>query len=342
MGWWVLHVDLDQFIAAVEVLRHPELRGKPVVVGGDGDPRKRSVVATASYEAREFGVRSGMPMRTAASRCPDAIFLPSDPSASDAASEHVMATLRTFPVVVEVLGWDEAFVGAHTEDPETLARDIQRAVAEHTELSCAVGVGDNKLRAKIATGFAKPAGIYRLTRENWVAVMAERPTDALWGIGVKTTRKLAEMGLRTVRELATADPADLARRFGPKMGPWYVELARGASGTDVTATPWVNKARSREVTFQTDLTDRAQLDERVAALARRVAEDVRQEGRPARRIGVKVRFAPFLTQTRSVTLDEPTSDPAMIESTALRVLDMFDHGRPVRLLGVRAEFGETE
>src|SRR5689334_5600591 len=158
--WWVLHVDLDQFIAAVEVLRHPELRGKPVIVGGDGDPKKRSVVATATYEAREFGVHSGMPMRTAAARCPEAIFLPSDPSAYDAASERVMAVLRSFPVVVEVLGWDEAFVGAHTDDPATLAADLQDAVWRRTSLSCAVGVGDNKLRAKIATGFAKPAGIY--------------------------------------------------------------------------------------------------------------------------------------------------------------------------------------
>jgi DNA polymerase-4 len=342
MTWWVLHVDLDQFIAAVEVLRHPELRGKPVVVGGDGDPRKRSVVATASYEAREFGVHSGMPMRTAESRCPEAIFLPSDPAAYDAASAEVMATLRSFPVVVEQLGWDEAFVGVDTEEPETLARDLQRAVAGRTALSCAVGIGDNKLRAKTATGFAKPAGIFRLTRDNWVAVMAGRPTDALWGIGVKTARKLAEMGLTTVRELALADPAVLAERFGPKMGPWYWELARGASGTEVTATPWVSKSRSREVTFQTNVDSRAELDEQVVLLARRVAGDVAEEDRPAHRVGVKVRFAPFVTQTRSLTLPVPTMDPGVLEKAALEVLDLFDHGRPVRLLGVWASFESTD
>ncbi len=342
--WWVLHVDLDQFIAAVEVLRHPELKGKPVVVGGDGDPTKRAVVATASYEAREFGVHSGMPMRTAASKCPDAIFLPNDKPVYEAVGDEVVETLRSFPVVVEVLGWDESFIGADTEDPEALARDMIAAVFERNQLTCAVGIGDNKLRAKIATGFAKaePARIYRLTKDNWVSVMADRPTEALWGIGGKTAKKLADLGLNTVRELALADRDALAKRFGPKMGPWYWELARGASGTEVTATPWVNKGRSREVTFQANLTTRAELDEQVKVLARRVAEDVAEEARPAHRLGVKVRFAPFITQTRSITLPEPTSDPDTLEAAALQVLDMFEHGRPVRLLGVRAEFEVVE
>jgi DNA polymerase-4 len=145
---WILHVDLDQFIAAVEVGRRPELRGLPVVVGGSGDPtQRRMVVATASYEARRFGVRSGMPLRTAARRCPDAVFLPSDHPAYEEASARVMATLRTFPVVVEVWGWDEAFLGARTDDPEALAAGIQRAVAATTGLSCSIGIGDNKHRA---------------------------------------------------------------------------------------------------------------------------------------------------------------------------------------------------
>jgi DNA polymerase IV len=161
---WVLHVDLDQFIAAVEVLRRPGLAGRPVVVGGAGDPTQRAVVATASYEARAFGVRSGMPLRTAAKRCPDAVFLPSDAAAYDEASEAVIATLRGFDgVVVEVLGWDEAFLGARTDDPEALAREVQAAVLAETRLSCAVGIGDNTLRAKLATEFGKPGGVYRLT-----------------------------------------------------------------------------------------------------------------------------------------------------------------------------------
>ena len=143
MGQWVLHVDLDQFIAAVEVMRRPELEGLPVVVGGRGDPTQRGVVATASYEAREFGVGSGMPLRTALKKCPGAIFLPMDMPAYLEASEQVMAVLRSFPVVVEVLGMDEAFVGAETDDPHALAEEIRARILEKTGLHSSVGIGDS-------------------------------------------------------------------------------------------------------------------------------------------------------------------------------------------------------
>ena len=169
MSEWVLHVDIDQFLAAVEILRRPELAGRPVVVGGDGNPnRPRQVVATASYEARAFGVRSGMPLRTAARKCPEAVFLPSDNPAYEAASARVMQTLRSLPVVVEEWGWDEAFVGADTDDPEALAREIQARVLDETGLTCAVGIGETRLQAKTATGFAKPGGIARLTGGTWL------------------------------------------------------------------------------------------------------------------------------------------------------------------------------
>jgi DNA polymerase-4 len=335
---WVLHVDLDQFIAAVEVARHPELRGRPVVVGGNGDPAERAVVATASYEAREFGVRSGLPLRLAAKRCPDAVFLPSDPPAYQEVSDRVMARLREFPVVVQVLGWDEAFLGVATDDPEGFAAEVRRGVAEETGLSCSVGIGDNKLRAKLATGFAKPAGIFRLTQANWWDVMAERPPDALWGIGRKTAKKLEAAGWTTVLALAGADPADLAARFGPRLGPWYRLLAGGIGDAEVTATPYVARSRSRETTFQADLTDAGAIADQVGLLAGRVAEDVVAEGRPAARVAVKVRFAPFLTHTHSVTLPEPTSDAGDIGRAAREVLGRFELTRPVRLLGVRAEF----
>jgi DNA polymerase IV len=334
----VLHVDLDEFLAAVEVARRPELRGRPVVVGGAGDPSLRAVVATASYEARAFGVQSGMPLRTAARLCPDAVFLPSDPPTYEEVSARVMAALRRLPVVVEVLGWDEAFLGVRTDDPEALAADVQRTVKECAGLSCAVGIGDNRLRAKLATGFGKPGGIYRLTRDNWMAVMADRPTDALWGIGRKTARKLADAGLTTVAELARADPAELAARFGPTMGPWYRALAHGAGGTEVSAAPYRRRSCSREQTFQQDLTDRAEIDGQVAALARRVAGDVVDEGRPAVRVTVKVRFAPFFTHTCRVGLAGPTSAAEDIEQAALAALDRFDLARPIRLLGVQATF----
>ncbi|MEC3981721.1 DNA polymerase IV [Amycolatopsis sp. H20-H5] len=335
---WVLHVDLDQFIAAVEVGRRPELRGRPVIVGGTGDPGERAVVSTASYEAREFGIDSGMSLRLAAKRCPDAVFLPVDAPAYDAVSERVMATLREFPIVVQVLGWDEAFLGVTTDAPEALAADLRRAVDAETGLSCSVGIGDNKLRAKLATGFAKPAGIFRLTKENWWAVMSGRPTDALWGIGRKTAKKLAAAGLATVDELAAADPGELAAKFGPTLGPWYRLLAGGAGDRDVTATPYVPRSHGRETTFQQDLTDPGEMAAAVRVLALRVAEDVETEGRPAARVAVKVRFVPFDTHTRSVTLDAPTGAAADIEQAALRVLALFELNRPVRLLGVRAEF----
>ncbi|HEY7595319.1 MAG TPA: DNA polymerase IV [Actinophytocola sp.] len=338
MAAWILHVDLDQFIAAVEVLRRPELRGRPVIVGGAGDPTQRAVVATASYEAREFGVHSGMPMRLAARKCPDAVFLPHDAPAYEAASEVVMDTLRSFDAVVQVLGWDEAFLGVSTEDPWAVARDIQREVEEKTQLSSSVGIGDNTLRAKLATGFAKPAGVFELTRDNWVEVMADRPTQALWGIGRKTARKLAELGYVTVADLARADPDVLAARLGPRIGPWCRTLALGAGSTTVRGTPYVPRSRSRETTFQQDLTSPSDVAAEVAALARRVADDVVAEGRPAARVAVKVRFAPFFTHTRSMTLPAPTSSAAVIEEAALEVLARFAADRPIRLLGVRAEF----
>ncbi|MFD9704100.1 DNA polymerase IV [Lentzea sp. NPDC059081] len=334
----VLHVDLDQFIAAVEVLRDPSLRGRPVVVGGNGDPAERAVVATASYEAREFGVRSGMPLRTAFKKLPDAVFLPVDHALYEAASADVMAVLRSFPVVVEVMGWDEAFVGASVDDPLALARSLQAAVLSSTGLHCSVGIGDNKLRAKIATEFGKPAGVFELTRDNWVEVMGHRPTSALWGVGAKTERKLAEMGLTTVTDLARASEADLAARFGPRMGPYFRSLGLGAGDTVVSATPWVAKSRSHEKTFQQDLTSLDDIRREVVALAHQVAVDVVAEGRPVVRVGVKVRFAPFFTKVRLMKLPAPTSSASELAEAALVVLDRFEHGRAVRLLGVRAEF----
>ena len=334
---WVLHVDLDEFLAAVEVLRRPELRGLPVVVGGRGDPTERGVVSTASYEARAYGVGSGMPLRTAARKIPDAVFLPVDKPAYDAVSARVMATLRSFPVVVEVLGWDEAFVGAETDDPEQLARDVQARVLERTELHCSVGIGDNKLQAKIATGFGKPRGIGRLTTDQWFEVMGEKPTTALWGIGAKTARRLSGLGIETVEQLAAADTQMLAEALGPRMGPWYRRLGRGVDSSPVDATPWVPRAHGRETTFQQDLEDWDAVALEARRLSAQVAEDLALEGRPAARVAVKVRYVPFETRQRSLTLAEPTGDAATIADAAVSLLDRFDRSRRVRLLGVRGE-----
>ena len=338
MGRWVLHVDLDQFLAAVEMLRHPELRGKPVVVGGDGDPTKRGVVSTASYEARAVGVHSGVPLRTALKRCPDAIFLPVDKAHYEAVSADVMACLRDLDAVVEVLGWDEAFLGVVTDDPEALARDIQERVLSATGLHCSVGIGANKLQAKLATGFGKPAGMFRLTHDNWYAVLGDRPTDALWGIGAKTSAKLAALGVGTVRELAGTDPQGLVAPFGPTIGPWLVRVAQGADSSPVVGDPYVPRSRSREVTFQENLDDWERVRAEIVEIARQVAADIADDARLVCRVVVKVRVAPFFTSTHGVTLPTPVREPSDMEQAALLALDRFEDRRPVRLLGVRAEF----
>ncbi|MGH3202028.1 MAG: DNA polymerase IV [Streptosporangiaceae bacterium] len=339
MGRWVLHVDLDQFIAAVEVLRHPELRGRPVVVGGDGDPTKRGVVSTASYEAREHGVHSGLPLRTAAKRLPDAVFLPVDREAYEEVSATVMDVLRASGAVVEVLGWDEAFLGVETSDPEGFARALAASVREATQLDCTVGIGENKLQAKIATGFGKPAGVFRLTSANWFEVLGGRPTDALWGIGAKTAKKLADLGIVTVAALAAADPDALAAEFGPITGPWLVLLARGRGDADVDDSPYVARGHGKEETFQQNIADWARVQAEVSRIARLLSVDLESEPRPAVRLVVKVRYAPFITETHGVTLGSPSSDASVIEQAALEALSRFDGRRPVRLLGVRAEFG---
>ncbi len=344
---WVLHVDLDQFIAAVEIRRDPSLRGRPVVVGGDGDPtRRRQVVATASYEARAFGVHSGMPLTTAHRRCPDAVFLPSDREAYDAASEEVWNVVRELPVVTEVWGWDEAVLGADTDDPESLAREVRRTVVERTGFTCCVGIGDNKLRAKIATGFAKAPtgalpedapGVFRLTKANWLEVMGDRPTADLWGVGAKTSAKLAELGVTTVRDLGSADLDAMRVRFGPKTGPWLVSVGRGMGDRTVTSAPWRPRGRSSETTYEHDVVERADIEDRLRRLAADVMADVAPSDRAITHVGIKVRFVPFFTTTRVHKLPAPTRDAAVVADNAVALLDRLELGRPIRLLGVRVE-----
>jgi DNA polymerase-4 len=335
---WVLHVDLDQFLASVELRRHPELTGLPVIVGGNGDPTEpRKVVTCASYEAREFGVHAGMPLRAAARRCPGATFLPSDPAAYDAASDQVMGLLRDLGHPVEVWGWDEAYIGVTAGDPNEVAEEIRTIISSETGLSCSVGISDNKQRAKVATGFAKPAGIYALTDANWMTVMADRPVDALWGVGPKTAKKLAALDITTVWQLAHSDAEVLTSTFGPRTGLWLLLLAKGGGDTAVSAEPWIPRSRSHVVTFPRDLTERSEMDSAVTQLARQALDDVRSSGRIVIRVAVTVRTATFYTRTKIRKLAAPTTDPETITAAALRVLDLFELDRPVRLLGVRLE-----
>lgn len=334
---WVLHVDLDQFIAAVEVLRRPELAGLPLIVGGRGDPTERAVVSTASYEARAFGVGSGMPLRIAARKAPDAVILPVDAPAYLAASAEVMAAVRAQPgAVVQVLGWDEAFVGVDTDDPEAYARHLQHAVLERTGLHCSVGIGDTLVRAKIATGFGKPRGVFRLTAENWDDVMGERPVIELWGVGPKVSKRLVALGIGTVAELATAPEDGLVAEFGPRMGLWYRELGQGGGSAIVDDTPWVARGHSRETTYQTDLADRAEIEQAALTLLEQVLDDVADDGRPVIGLGLKVRYAPFTTKTFTKRIPE-TADRDLVIAKARELIARIDPDRPVRLLGMRAE-----
>ena len=340
MGRWVLHVDLDQFIAAVEVLRRPELRGLPVVVGGRRRPDQARRRRTASYEARAFGVQSGMPLRTAARRIPDAVFLPVDKPAYEAASAEVMAALREHR-----RGRRGARLGRgvpRRRAPTTRRRSPARssgAVREATRLECSVGIGQNKLQAKIATGFGKPAGVFRITGDTWFDLLGDRAAGRAVGHRTADRGKLEAEGITHRR--ATWPPPIPAR--SRPLRPDHRAVAGPASGRAST-TPrsyggtYVPKSRSREVTFQQDLDDWDVVRAETARVAGLVAEDVAAEGRRVVRVVVKIRWVPFTTQTHGVPLAEPVTDADALAAAALAALDGFERRRKVRLLGVRAEF----
>jgi DNA polymerase-4 len=197
------------------------------------------------------------------------------------------------------------------------------------------------VRAKVATSFGKPAGVFRLTEENWLEVMGSRPTKELWGVGTKVSRRLATLGIQTVAQLAASDPDHLVPEFGPRMGPWYAQLGRGDGSRTVDDTPWVARGHSRETTFQRDLTESGQIDDAVRELAAHVLEDVAAEGRPVVALTLKVRYAPFITKTYARKIPE-TRDPDEVLARALELRAKIEPDRPIRLLGLRAEMTMPE
>lgn len=253
-----------------------------------------------------------------------------------------MSALRDLGHPVEVWGWDEAFVGADIDEPLELAEQIRTVVSTETGLSCSVGISDNKQRAKVATAFAKPAGIYQLTDANWMAVMGDRPVDALWGVGPKTTKKLAALDITTVWQLAHADTELLTTTFGSRTGLWLLLVANGGGDDTVSAEPWVPRSRSHVITFPRDLTDRHEMEAAVTELAQRALGEVVAQQRIVTRVAVTVRTATFFTRTKIRKLDQPSIDPDVVVAAALRVLDLFELDRPVRLLGVRLELQMPE
>ena len=327
----IAHVDMDAFYVSIELLRHKQLRGKPVVVAYDGP---RGVVTTASYEARKYGVHSALPMVTARRRCPDLVCLPVDMQLYRRGSAKVMETLREFSDVVQVVGLDEAYIDlSGSPVPQARAREIKRRIKEATYLVCSIGLAPNKLMAKIASDLDKPDGLCLLDQESWLPKVGDKKASILPGVGPRTFERLEAIGIHTVSQLAAADEATLERTFGPRQGVGLRDRANGKGSTDL-ATRAKRKSESRETTFRADVSDRPELLETVDRLARSVCASLARHENAGRTVTLKIRLRPFRTFTRSKTLDSPTRDPDTVVAVARELLERFDPQDPVRLIGV--------
>jgi len=328
----VAHLDADAFYVSVELNRRPELRGKPVVVAGTGP---RAVVTTASYEARRFGVGSAMPATRARRLCPQAVFLAPDFTHYREVSRQMMGIVREGVERVEVVGLDEAYLDlSGLFSPRAAMRRILEQIRQETQLVCSVGIGPNKLVAKVASDAEKPAGFVVLTREQACARFASASPGLIPGIGPKTTLKLEQLGLRTLGELARAPEAVLAERFGPNLGRDLARRARFEHDGQVSQERKV-VSESRERTFDHDIHDPARLREALAQMAAELCESLAAHDNHGRTIGIKVRLDDFSTVTRARTLSAPTSDAQQVVQVALALLEEYAPPRPVRLLGVR-------
>lgn len=330
----IAHVDMDAFFVSVELVRRPELRGRPVLVATDAGAASRGVVMAASYEAREFGVHSALPLAVAHRRCPQAVLIPRDMAFYRRASGKVMEILRRFSDLVEVAGLDEAYLDlSDCPAPKARARQLKREMRDETRLVCSVGLAPNKLCAKIASDLDKPDGLCVLEPERMLELVGERPAKLIPGVGPRTSERLARLGIRTVADLASAPDAVLEGAFGPRLGRELRDRARGHDARPVV-TEREQKSESRETTFPDDVSDRTALNATLDELAQAVASGLAEGGRAGRTVTLKVRLRPFRTHTRSRTIDSHTSDPAVIRAIARRLLADFELDAPVRLLGV--------
>lgn len=328
----VAHLDADAFYVSIELRRHPELRGLPVVVSGSGP---RAVITTASYEARRFGVGSAMPASRARRLCPQAVFLPPDFPTYREASAQVMGIVRSHVERVEVVGLDEAYLDIEDlYSPRAAMRRLVAEIKKATELTCSVGIGPNKLVAKVASDAEKPAGFLVLTREQACARFARSPPGLVPGIGPKTAARLKELGLETLQQLGGASEQLLVERFGPNLGRELGRRGRFEHDGEVGAARKV-VSESRERTFDEDVSEPAELRGMLTRMAGELCESLAKHGRSGRTIGIKVRLDDFTTVTRARTLPEATCDTALVTAQALRLLEDYSPPRPVRLLGVR-------
>ena len=341
----ILHVDLDAFFAAVEQRDHPELRGRPVVVGMGGT-NDRGVVSAASYEARRFGVHSAMPIRTAKRLCPDCVFVPVDGRTYQRVSREVMAILRRFTPLVEPVSIDEAFLDVTASralfgDGPTIARRIKAAIREELQLGASVGVAATKLVAKIASDLRKPDGLVVVPPGEEAAFLAPLPISRLWGVGPATATALRDFGVATIGDLAALDRAALARRLG-NHGATLVDRAHGVD-PDPVDDPDAAKSIGHEHTFDEDTSDPDVLERTLLAMAEGVSGRLRSAGWKAATVTVKVRDSAFTTVTRQRTLREPTDLTDPIWRVALDLARPQIRGKRIRLLGVTASgFGERE
>lgn len=333
-----LHVDLDAFFAAVEQRDRPELQGRPVVVGVGGR-NDRGVVSAASYEARRYGIRSAMPLRTAAALCRDAVFVPVDGRKYSAVSREIMAILRRYTPAVEPISIDEAFLDVAGSEallgsPVEIARSIKDSIRSELQLTASVGIATTKLVAKVASDLEKPDGLVVVPPGTEAEFLAPLPISRLWGVGDKTAGVLVEFGVRTIGDLAALPDDLLARRLG-RHGSVLGQRARGIDPSPVSASDPARSV-SHEHTFDIDTADRDTLERTLLALSEGVASRLRTGGVKARTISVKVRDSAFVTVSRQRTLHEPTDQTEAIFAAALELARPQLRGIRVRLLGVAA------
>lgn len=328
----IAHLDLDAFYATVELQRRPELRGLPVLVAHDGP---RSVLTTASYEARKFGVGSAMPLSQARRLCPDAVIVPPDFEAYRAVSRRVMDLVRGTVDLVEVMGLDEAYLDlTGLLSPRAAMRRLVTQIRERTGMNASVGIGPNRVVAKVASDAEKPCGFVALTREQACARFGGHPPRLVPGIGPKTAERLERLGITTLAQLAAADEQLLVQTFGSRQGPWL--RARAAfHGSDVVEPVREAVSESRERTFDVDIADRGRQEEVLLTLARELCAGLQKHERQGRTIAIKVRLDDWTTITRARTIAEPVNDAARVGGVALELLREYAPPRPVRLLGVR-------
>ncbi|HYM55972.1 MAG TPA: DNA polymerase IV, partial [Solirubrobacteraceae bacterium] len=335
----VAHLDADAFYVSIELRRNPELRGRPVVVAGGGP---RAVVTTASYEARRFGVGSAMPAARARRLCPDAVFLPPDFPTYREVSAQLMDIVRSHVERVEVVGLDEAYLDLEgLYSPRAAMRRLVAEIRAAVQVTCSVGIGPNKLVAKVASDAEKPAGFVVLTRERACERFASSPPGLVPGIGPKTAARLAELGLSTLAAVGAAPERLLVERFGPNLGRELGRRARFEHDGVVGAARRV-VSESRERTFDSDIGDPAMLREALSTMAEELCTGLAAHGRRGRTIGIKVRLDDFTTVTRARTVAEPTCEVELVTDVALALLRDYSPPRPVRLLGVRVAGLQSE